>query len=154
MEKTFKEIRTFNIYAAVVMARHMGTKLSYAIKKVSERFDVLSDYNTELEDLRIDNCCTDDKGVIEYDLTKGANGEDIRHYRYTKETLKAKKKQERELLKNWNERVFEVDSYFATEIPNDLIEEEISALEGFVLKKGETKVVPLNHVEEPTAAPE
>ena len=119
----------------IISLRHPNTKIAYVIKKVLGKLSkILEDYNDELEDIHIECCSVDEKGVIEYDVTKNASGHEIRHYRFTKDNLMEKRQKERELLKEWGGKDFEVEAFYTTEVPEDMTQEEKEALEGFVLQ--------------------
>ncbi len=142
MKKTFKQIREFSIYSGLIAMRHPNTKISYAIKKVLKKLvKIVDEYNGKLEDIRIDHCFTNSDGVIEYNVTKDGSGNEVRHYKFKKDELKKKLKEEREVAEEWNSKEFEVEPYLATEVPEDITDEEKEALDGFVLKLDETPIV-------------
>jgi len=140
MTKNFKEIKVFNWFANQFFSldpKNEKTKVGWAIKRVNEKSinTILKDYNEELGLIAIDNCHTDKDGVIVYDTNKDARGQETRQYRFKKEGLKNKMKQEKDFIQSYNEREFEIDSYIATELPKGLTEEQIDAFDGFVLNK-------------------
>ena len=132
MTKTFKEIVDFNRYAANFLRRNDNTKAGYAIKRLLEKqfsshFD---DYNQELEFKRIDLALTDkETGAI---LTNKVSGG--RNYQYTPVSLKKLIQEEDAILKKWNLKNIEFESWFVTELPKDITDQEKEAFKDFIIK--------------------
>ena len=145
--KTFKQIREFNQYASAILRRHPISKISYSLKKVLKKLKMVEDYNNELEDIRVECCYTNNKGVIEYDITKDSSGNEVRHYKYTKEDMKQRLHRMRELVEQWNNKTFEVNPYFVTEVPDDITMDEREALLGFVLVAEDLKQLTIEDLE-------
>jgi len=105
-------------------ASNKNTKLGYAIKRVSAQFERLQMRRTEdRNDIDVDNCATDEKGII---LTEPDG-----RFRFTKEGLKARNL----ALRRLDDEGFEVEPYFATEIPEDLNEFCVEAFTKFVIRE-------------------
>ena len=133
--KTFTEIQLFNSYGNTVLQRHPNTKIAYAIKKVTDKTaELAEELSNELADIDLNHCYTNQEGVIEYDIVKDHHGNEIRQYKFTKEAKREKIEKERELVKKWKNRTFDIKPYFATEIPKDLTDDEREALTGFVME--------------------
>lgn len=125
---TYEAIAMFiNISEAWVKAQEgKKTKLSYAISRVRPRADKLwAKYQNLVEDMNIDHCVVDEKGIIE----KDAFGQ----YKFTKEGLKNRNHQRQELFEN----EVQIKPNFALEIPDSLTDFEHFVFEGFVLKAAE-----------------
>lgn len=100
------------------------TKLAYAIKRVTSQLEkIQADYLQSREDISIDHAAVDSNGIL---LTE-ADG----RYRFTQEKLKTRNSAWRELEETDN---YEIEPYFATDIPKDLNEDIHEALTGFVIK--------------------
>lgn len=123
MKLTLKKSNEF-ISVGSDYAKENDNKLSYAIKKTIKRIQEASeDFNEKAEDLRIEYCSTDEKGNV-----VKVNGQ----YQFTKENL-------RKLNADFKKLFLEIDPYFATEIPEDLTDEQTEAFEGIVIEVKETK---------------
>lgn len=151
-KKTFEEIRKFNLtvgeyFRADATKARENTKLGYAIKRVSEkeiepilveyRNEHAEKYYDEVTRTQVDNALTDKAtGAI----LENAQGSE-RPYKYDKEGLLAVMKAERhfqevtskELLAEWDKKEFDITGYVATEIPEDLTDEQKEVFSGFVL---------------------
>lgn len=138
MKKTFKELRLFNVFSTSFLVRdknHAETKLGYAIKSfVDKNLDkIMSEYNEALNNIRIDECHTDDSGVIVYDITKDENGNEIRHLKFTKEGLKNKNKREKELLEIYDKKEYDIESCITKKVPENLTMNEIESFKELVI---------------------
>lgn len=102
---------------------HAKTKLGYAIQKIRPRAEKLwAKYQNHLEDIDIDNCFVDDKGVIQ----KEGNG-----YKFTKDGAKAAKVAREKLL----ESEVEIEPHYATSlVGTELSTSQQLAFIGFVLE--------------------
>jgi len=150
IKKSFKEIRNFNATVNTYFKRVpevVNTKLGYAIKKISETEikKVLEKYqetyqnlfHNELEKKQIDLALTDIKtGAILF-TPKGSD----RPYQYDKKGLLAIIEVERNFNKliqkmneDFDEREFEIESFIVTDVPKNLLENEVEAFSGFVIK--------------------
>jgi hypothetical protein len=123
---TFLNVSDLWLKQAEVNAK---TKLGYAIQRVRPRAEKLyNEYRSQVEDIGIDHCVTDDKNVI----LKDERGD----LRFTKEGAKARNKALRELPEN----EVEIDPYFATSLDGiGLTVAQELAFEGFVLKEVKTE---------------
>jgi len=127
MKITFKKASELRLLSEKYIARHPDTKLAYAMKKVfkdsiNEHEDTLKE---QIEDLRIDNCLTDEKtGAILRD-EKGK-------LQLTKEGEKSFNRQANELVKKFGEGEIEVTPFIVKEIP-ELSQEEIEAFTGIFI---------------------
>lgn len=103
------------------------TKLGYAITRMMPRVQKLQGkYNNGVEDINIDCCATDDKGIILRD--EGGN------YKFTKDGLKERNKRRESLF----ESEIEIEPYFATDVPADLTDLEREAFYGFIIREEAT----------------
>jgi hypothetical protein len=132
IKKTFTQLKEIDeIYGRLLSIEGFEqTKLAYAFKRFSKKniSEIFTDFNSVLQDLRIDNALTDkDTGAILYQ----ANGE----YKYSPEGLKNVLKKSREITKEWNDKEFEIESFICKEIPPlvELTEEEMELLEGAII---------------------
>lgn len=101
-----------------------NTKLGYALTRMEPRIKKVAEaFNLLIEEVNIDHAATDEKKILVLDERGG--------FRYTPERLKERNAAQRAL----NLRECEIDCYFATEVPDDLTEEETEALTGFVIKE-------------------
>lgn len=100
------------------------TKLAYAIGKVMARVQSqLRIYNGLIEDLNVEYAATNEKGHVLKDE------KDNRIYEPDKE--KQRNKKQREIYED--EKRFEIESYYAIEIPDSLSGYERALMEGFVI---------------------
>lgn len=128
--KTFKtnyqDYFTFLNVSQAILPQYTGSKLAYAIERVIKlNANLQKNYQDTLEDIRIDNANTDEKGSLLTTTDKNGKNE----YQFTKEGAKNMKKQIKELL----ESEVEVSVYHATELPESYEPVYNSYLLGFVL---------------------
>lgn len=128
MKTNWQKIVRFSRAAQAFVAENetnKNTKLGYAIKRVTSQFEkIQADYLQRRDDISIDNAAVDGNGVLLIE----ADG----RYRFTPEKLKARNKQWRELDES---AAFEIEPYFATDLPPDLNEDLRDAFIGFVIKE-------------------
>jgi len=127
MKITFKKVNELLQLTGNYIARNPNTKLTYAMKKVykDSLAKPLDTFKEAVEDLRIDNCLTDEKtGAILKD--------DKGQYQYTKEGTKAFKVAAKALQEKWDEKEIEVTPFIVKEIP-ELSQEEIEAFTGIFI---------------------
>ena len=110
------------------------TKLGYALIKFTKKIQPQMDlYESERENANIDFCLTgEDKGIL-YEITKDAKGGEIKSYKYTPENKKKLLKRHAEIKSDWMNKKIEVESYFATELPDGLTEEQTDVFRGIVI---------------------
>jgi len=122
---TFENVLTFALTAQVWLAQNKdneNTKLGYAISRMNARIQKAQQrYNNQREDIQIDCCQTDEKGII----LKDEQGQ----YKFTKPELKRRNKEWQDLF----EKEIEIEPYFATALPDDLTYVEREAFAGFVI---------------------
>jgi hypothetical protein len=127
MKTSWPKIVAFSRGAQAYLAQdeaNKNTKLGYAIKRVISQLEkIQTDYMQHRDDASIDCAATDEKGVL---LTE-ADG----RFRFTPEKLKERNRLWRELDA---QEMFEIEPYFATEVP-DIDESIREALTGFVIKE-------------------
>jgi len=150
MLQTFKKIREFNMAAESFLKRkptNIDTKLGYAIQRVSKnsvdkavkeyRAEYAENYFDKVERVQIDNALVDkETGAL-----LPAPEKSDRPYVYNREGLKAVMIAERKfaediapkLLDTFDAKEFQCEEYYATLIPQDLLETEIEAMKGFVI---------------------
>jgi hypothetical protein len=129
MKVTFERFLSFLANGRNYCSTEQKSKLTYAIEKVIKlNKKAIDTYNETLEDARIDNAATDEKGTLLMDGNQ---------YRYTKDGAKSLNKAIRDLK---NSEV-EIEFYHAAELPKDLNEDLAEALGGFVIKPNEKKKV-------------
>lgn len=124
MRITYKRYFGFVALARQWVARHPEeSKFKYALGRVLKASQPLQErYSQLLQDICIDNCATDEAGVILSDERGG--------FRYTKEGMKARDKATQGL----DASEVEVEPYFATEVP-ELTEGELEYFTGIVVKE-------------------
>ncbi len=107
--------------------KNADTKLGYALQqRMQPRVKKAgTKYNSLREDIAIEYAVTDDKKHI----LKDERGS----YIDTVESAKAKKARWEKL---YEEGTYEIEPYFATEIPEGLTDIEIEAMTGFVIQEG------------------
>lgn len=125
MTKTYQEvIRFVNAATNYASQNHDENKLKYALTKTQKSVaKVVEEYNEKLEDLRIDHCSVDEKGII----LRDANG----NYLFGRDGLKALVQGQRAL----NNQNVEVQEHIA-EIPENFDETYREVFTGFVLQNG------------------
>jgi hypothetical protein len=136
MKKTFGEMYEFRVHASLYLKtlEEGETKLAYAIKKVDKKLQKhFDEYNEAMADVEIDHAATDENGILVTDEKGG--------FRFTPDSIKAKRKAYKKLADEWESKEFEVDTYFATEVPEDLNENFRNAFEGFVLESSVMETV-------------
>lgn len=129
MMKTFGEMYEFRVNASFYLKslEEGETKLAYAIKKVDGKLQKHFDaYNEAMNDIEIDHAATDENGILVTDDKGG--------FRFTPASIKAKRKAYKELADEWGVKEFEVEEYFATEIPEDLNDNFKNSFTGFVIE--------------------
>lgn len=126
-KKTHEEVFDFIKVAQRYLAEHKEqTKLRHALlRELKWALKVHKRYQRRVEDIQIEYCWTDERGVI----TTDARGE----LEFTREKIVERNKALRDLY----DSAIEVETYFATEVPDTLTEEERDAFEGFVLRAEE-----------------
>ena len=150
---TYENLLSFNVVAQNYLRKkkeNADTKLGYAISKMAKKVSKLlkpiqeleQDRNEQIENTNIDCCEVDptSKAII-FDITKDAQGQDVRNYRYTKDNLKKRNQLIRDIAKKFEqdfnvllEVEVEVENpYYTTEIPADLTEEEKRFFSGIVM---------------------
>lgn len=132
MLKSYQEIFTFSNTANAWLAQNPteDSRFAYALRKVLKRAtSIATDYQEKVEDINIEHCATDDKGIILREPStdpRKTEGE----FRFSKEGLLERNRKRNELFK----RSVEIEPHFATEIPTLSIDEQEVFL-GFVLKE-------------------
>lgn len=149
MLKTFKQIREFNVASDGLFSRkpaYRNTKFGYALEKIGEVpiQGIIKDwqrYNSKIRDeifgtKEIDNALTDKVTGAVLFAPRGSE----RKYLYGPEGLKVIVKLEDEYRDRleiaWAEydtKEFEIPTYVATEVPDDLTDKEKEAFSGFVI---------------------
>lgn len=132
MQKTFLQIKEADQLVAQLYAKDASlekSKLGYAWKRFIEKNykPVVEEINEKLEDSKIENCLVD-KNTKE--ILYGLNGS----YKFTQEGLKAVFDFRRSLMKEYDEKQFEVIPFIVKE--NDLptlSEEEKELLTGLII---------------------
>lgn len=100
------------------------SKLAYAMYRVFEQTDKLTQkYQNRLQDLDIEFCAVDEKGVI----LKDAQG----LLCFKKEDLRRCNDEKRKLM----EQTIEVEPYMATQLPKEFTEVELDCFDGFILDR-------------------
>ena len=124
MKQTYRSVIDFvNNAGAYVQAHPEENKLKYALQKVQKKaLKMLQAYNDSLEDLRVENCATDEKGVV----LRDPNG----NYQFTKEGLTAFNKAQRAFITTGT---VDIDAYIVTELPENFEEGFREVFTGFVL---------------------
>ena len=147
MKATFKQIRKFNIIGGEFLAKNVNTKLAYAIKRVKEISvdTIVKSYQNALNERYFDDV---QRQHVENALTDKTTGAILnspqgsqRPYLYDKEGLMKVLAAENtfenetavELLKEWDEKEFDILPYTITDIPETLTDEQKEAFEGFVI---------------------
>lgn len=124
---TYEAIYVFLLVSQVWLAakeENAKSKLGYALQKVRLRAEKLwNQYQAKVEDLNIDHCVVDDKGVI----LKDEKGE----YKFTKEGMKARNQARQKLY----ESEVEIDPHFVTAKLPELSTSEQLAFIGFVMRE-------------------
>jgi hypothetical protein len=124
--KTIKEIIEFINAGDRFFQQQNGaqdSKFKYAFEKVRKRaMRLIERYQEDVEDARIENCATDERGVI-------LRGQD-QQYQFTKEGLKAFNAKRRQLLS----ATPELEPFYST-APEDLDEGTREACTGFIIKE-------------------
>ncbi len=152
MEKvTFRQVLQFRQAGNAFISgnpNNFRTKLGYAVKKMLDKVpklvqpinDLDIERNENISEQNIEFAATDDKGIILYDTVKGQNGQDERHYRYTKENLKGVEKVRSKIIKEYASKIeakldeeIEIEPYFATEVMPGLSDIDMSIFKGIVI---------------------
>jgi hypothetical protein len=130
MKTSIKKINQFNLVAHNYLAENKGdTKLAYALKKVTKQcLPVLEQYNSDLEDIAINNASVDEKGNLLH-LKTEVDGKII-GYNYTPAAAIQRKKEATELFAS--EKEYPIIPHICKDIPVDLTETHTEAFAGFV----------------------
>lgn len=133
----------------------MKTKLGYAINKCEKYcikllkpiFELEETMKISCNDINSDTALTNPTtGEFVYDIVKDKDGNEVQKFKYTPITRKKRDNEMREVIKKYEqdlesllEKEVEFENpYYATEIPNNLTDEEIEAFTGIVIKPIET----------------
>lgn len=105
----------------------LNTRFDYALKRVLKSMRTPMERHAEaIQDINVEHAATEEKtGVLLMD------GE---RFRFTRDGMKLRLTALRKLN---DEAKYKVEPYFATEVPEDLTEEEREAFAGFVLRPAE-----------------
>ncbi len=106
------------------------TKMSYALKRfIESNIKFFKEYNTGLQDLRIDNALVDEKTKELLTDEKNPRG-----FKYGKEELKKLLKEENDWMDKFKEKDCDVEVYICKDTAGaDLSEEDIEILKGYVI---------------------
>jgi hypothetical protein len=130
---TYEKVFNFGLAAQLWLSakpENANTKLGYAITRMNPRVQKIQQrYQNSIDDIHIDACATDEKGLI----LKDERGE----YRFTREAMRTVKRRRQELF----ESEITIEPYFATDIPKDLSEQAREAFIGFIIQAEEAKAV-------------
>lgn len=151
-KRTFQKLREFNVISQGYLLRcRMGTKIAYAIARVQEKYmsTIFKEYSEKVRTIAIEHCFVDGNGVILYDTVRGENGQESRKFRYTKEGMIKKEKDEKELMDEYDKKEVEIDTFIVKDVPLDLNEIEIEAFKGLVIPKDYEAKEVTNGQEEP-----
>jgi hypothetical protein len=132
MKTNIKRINQFNLAAHNYLAENKGeTKLAYTLKKVAKQcLPVLEKYNSDLEDIAINNASVDEKGNLLH-LKNEADGEII-GYSYTPAAAIQRKKEATELFTS--EKEYPITPHICKDIPTDLTEAHTEVFADFVIE--------------------
>jgi hypothetical protein len=130
MRTNIKKINQFNLVAHNYLSENKGdTKLAYALKKVAKQcLLVLEQYNSDLEDIAINNASVDEKGNLLH-LKNDVDGKII-GYSYTPIAAIQRKKEATELFSS--EKDYPITPHICKDIPVDLTEAHKEVFAGFV----------------------
>ena len=151
MKKTFKQVREFNQVSGVLLQKNpemAQTKLGYAIKRLGETEikRVLREYQEKYQEMHFNEM---EKPAIDLALVDPATqailltprGSD-REYQYNKEGLIAVKKLEmnfqklaNNLMDEFDEKEFDIEPFYITDVPETLTEDEVEKFKGFVIEE-------------------
>jgi sugar-specific transcriptional regulator TrmB len=122
--KTYRDCFEFVRAANQWISKHdEESKFKYALTKVTKKLARIQEkWNECIEEANIEHCATDKEGVI----LRDERGQ----YKYTKDELIKRNKRVSTLY----DSNVEIQSHFATEVPEDLTELEKEVFTGFVLK--------------------
>jgi len=126
---TFEKLQEFDGIAAMYYStgNNAQTKLGYAMKKVFKSSGkVFEEFKDAVDDVRVDNCLTDPD-------TKAILKDDKGGYMFSKDGHKKTRKDLKKLQEEWTKRDVEIETYFATEIPKDLTDEQKRVFCGVVI---------------------
>ncbi len=151
VKKTFKDIRKFNAGVDEYVKKHgkefTHDKFIHALKRVSVPYvrDAISAYQVEyrkkyyehVQKVMIDNALTDPVTKAVMTTPKGSEYPYLFDKEGTKTVMEAEAMWDDStapgLLLLWDSKEFDVEDYIATEIPEDLTEEEKEVFTGFVI---------------------
>jgi len=109
----------------------LETKFNYALKRVQDQVKKHGEHlQVQLMDIEIELCVVDGNDVIQRD----AQG----NLQFTRKNIRERNKQQRVLF----EQEFEVEPYYASEVPSDLTSQQIDAFTGLVIKEANSEEVP------------
>jgi hypothetical protein len=99
-----------------------ASKFTYAVNRMLKRSQaVIQDYHEQIEEINIKYCSEDKDGNIATD-ERG-------QFKFRREELLKRNKDQRELFKTKTE----IEVYMATEVPDDLSQEDKDTFSGFVI---------------------
>ncbi len=132
MKTSIKKINQFNLAAHDYLSDNKGdTKLAHALKKVSKQsLPVLENYNSELDDIAINNASVDEKGNLLH--VKNEIDGKILGYSYTPSAAIRQKRESKELFST--EKEYPITPHIIKDLPADLSEANKEVFAGFVLE--------------------
>ena len=138
MIKKFKELQEVDQLIASLYAKDktlQNSKFGYAYKRFVEKnyVPVIKEMQERLTDVRIDNAL-EDKNTKEILIDKESN----RGYKYSKEGLKKCIEDERKVMKEFEEKEIEIESFISSFVPQ-LDEGQKEILNGLIIEDKKTK---------------
>ncbi len=132
MKTSIKSINQFSLAAHNYLSDNKGdTKLTYALKKVGKQcLPVLENYNSELDDIAINNASVDEKGNLLH-IKNEVDGK-ILGYSYTPSAAIRQKRDSKELFTA--EKEYPITPHIIKELPADLEERYKEVFACFVLE--------------------
>lgn len=106
------------------------SKLGYSLIKTIKKFQPkMDEYESERENAKIDLCLTGPDKAILYETTAAG----AKEYKYTPENKKKLNSRLQEIKNEWVSKTLKFDAHYASEIPNNLSEEEKDVFKGIVI---------------------
>ncbi len=124
MKITISKINKFEGFFKWLIENTTAAKLIYACNNVSKKMNIIAEqYNEKVSDSEIDFASTDEKGNILFDL----KGKPL----FTKDNFRAFKAKVKELQRE----EYEIEPSICTDIPLELLEDQIEMFKGLVISE-------------------
>lgn len=137
MKKDWNEIQLFLKVANHYIETYNGedTLMIRALTKVTPQIDEINKKRlNEIEKIKLNNCLTDEKGVIQYDKTE-EGGKIKKEYMYTKQDRLKMYEELEKLDEDYMNKEFQIEPFIINKFPEDVPSSHIEIMRGFIAEE-------------------